>query len=199
MMKKIVAGIASLLITFIVVDYLFLQDLLNSLEEKDNTALSSENNPETVEAVAKEEDIGLQIGKKAPDFTLETIDGKTFALSGLKGEKVILNFWASWCGPCEEEMPVLQKTYNELKDHNVEIVAVNMTVGKETRETAIRFVKQFGLSFPVPLDTEGKVLKLYEVYGLPTSYFIDTEGVIRAKYFGPMEEKFIKDELKKLQ
>lgn len=198
MIKKIVAGIAAIFITLVVVDQLFIQDLLTSIEQK-NSNKSTENSQDFADAVAMSEDEGLQVGKKAPDFTLETYNGKTVKLSDLKGKRVLLNFWASWCGPCEEEMPVMQKVYEELKEDQVEFVAVNMTIGKETIESATQFVKQFGLTFPVPLDIEGEVMKLYEVYGLPTSYFIDSDGVIRAKYFGPMEEKFMKEELTKLK
>lgn len=198
MIKKIVAGIAAIFITLVVVDQLFIQDLLTSIEQK-NSNKSTENSQDFADAVAMSEDESLQVGKKAPDFTLKTYDGKTVKLSDLKGKRVLLNFWASWCGPCEEEMPVMQKVYEELKEDQVEFVAVNMTIGKETIESATQFVKQFGLTFPVPLDIEGEVMKLYEVYGLPTSYFIDSDGVIRAKYFGPMEEKFMKEELTKLK
>ena len=198
MIKKIVAGIAAIFITLVVVDQLFIQDLLTSIEQK-NSNKSTEISQDFADAVAMSEDEGLQVGKKAPDFTLKTYNGKTVKLSDLKGKRVLLNFWASWCGPCEEEMPVMQKVYEELKEDQVEFVAVNMTIGKETIESATQFVKQFGLTFPVPLDIEGEVMKLYEVYGLPTSYFIDSDGVIRAKYFGPMEEKFMKEELTKLK
>lgn len=198
MMKKVVAGIVAILITLVVVDFLFIQDLVAGIKEKEDQ-LTLENSGEYQEAVAMSYDVGLQIGKMAPDFTLNTHNGNTITLSELKGKKVLLNFWASWCGPCEEEMPAMQKVYNELMGQDVEIVAVNMTIGKETIESATQFVKQYGLTFPVPLDTKGEVMKLYEIYGLPTSYFLDSEGIIRAKFFGPMDERFIKEELKKLQ
>ncbi|WP_246203949.1 peroxiredoxin family protein [Pallidibacillus pasinlerensis] len=198
MMKKVVAGIVAILITLVVVDFLFIQDLVAGIKEKEDQ-LTLENSGEYQEAVAMADDVGLQIGKMAPDFTLNTHNGNTITLSELKGKKVLLNFWASWCGPCEEEMPAMQKVYNELMGQDVEIVAVNMTIGKETIESATQFVKQYGLTFPVPLDTKGEVMKLYEIYGLPTSYFLDSEGIIRAKFFGPMDEKFMKEELNKLQ
>ncbi len=198
MMKKVVVGIVAILITLVVVDFLFIQDLVAGIKEKEDQ-LTLENSGEYQEAVAMSYDVGLQIGKMAPDFTLNTHNGNTITLSELKGKKVLLNFWASWCGPCEEEMPAMQKVYNELMGQDVEIVAVNMTSGKETIESATQFVKQYGLTFPVPLDTKGEVMKLYEIYGLPTSYFLDSEGIIRAKFFGPMDERFIKEELKKLQ
>ncbi|NCU17220.1 TlpA family protein disulfide reductase [Bacillus sp. P1(2020)] len=197
-MKKVVAGIVAILITLVVVDFLFIQDLVAGIKEKEDQ-LTLENSGEYQEAVAMADDVGLQIGKMAPDFTLNTHNGNTITLSELKGKKVLLNFWASWCGPCEEEMPAMQKVYNELMGQDVEIVAVNMTIGKETIESATQFVKQYGLTFPVPLDTKGEVMKLYEIYGLPTSYFLDSEGIIRAKFFGPMDEKFMKEELNKLQ
>lgn len=134
MIKKIVAGIAAIFITLVVVDQLFIQDLLTSIEQK-NSNKSTENSQDFADAVAMSEDEGLQVGKKAPDFTLKTYNGKTVKLSDLKGKRVLLNFWASWCGPCEEEMPVMQKVYEELKEDQVEFVAVNMTIGKETIES----------------------------------------------------------------
>lgn len=95
-------------------------------------------------------------------------------------------------------MPAMERVYEQYSDSNVEIIAVNSTVGKETKEKAEEFVKELGLTFPIPLDTEGEVIKLYQIYGLPTSYFIDTNGIIHSIYFGPMDEAYMKEELTKM-
>lgn len=146
---------------------------------------------------AKASTIGLNIGEKAPDFELKTLDGKNFRLSDLRGKKILLNFWASWCGPCQEEMPELQKTYEKLHTQGVEIIAVNLTTDGETIQSVRAFAKSFNLTIPIPLDINGEVQKKYQIYGIPTSFFIDKNGTIRSKYFGPMTEPYIINELNK--
>lgn len=141
---------------------------------------------------------GVKIGSAAPDFTLKTVIGDTVTLSSLKGKKVLLNFWATWCPPCQEEMPALENIYKKYKGEGIEIIAVNATVGKETEEKVKQFIDVHQLTFPVPLDTDGEVVQMYGIYGMPTSYFIDENGVVRSFYFGMMTEEMIIRELKKL-
>ncbi|MBW7652049.1 redoxin domain-containing protein [Anoxybacillus sp. ST4] len=127
---------------------------------------------------------GIQIGMKAPDFSLETIDGKTVQLSQFHGKIVIVNFWATWCPPCRAEMPDMQTFYE--KYHNqVEIVAVNVMV-RDSREKVSQFIKDYRLTFPVVLDVDGHVMKQYEIQPIPTSFIIDRQGMIREKQIGPM-------------
>ena len=127
---------------------------------------------------------GIQIGMKAPDFSLETIDGKTVQLSQFNGKVVIVNFWATWCPPCRAEMPDMQTFYE--KYHNqVEIVAVNVMV-RDSREKVSQFIKDYRLTFPVVLDMDGHVMKQYDIQPIPTSFIIDRQGVIREKHIGPM-------------
>jgi len=136
--------------------------------------------------IAKSEDkpVGLAIGNVAPDFELNTIEGKSIRLSELRGKKVIVNFWATWCPPCREEMPAMQKFYEQYNEH-VEVLAVNLT-SQDSREKIKPFAEEYGITFPIVLDVKGKVLKMYEIEPIPTTYIIDSKGIIREKIIGPM-------------
>lgn len=109
------------------------------------------------------------------DFTLEDLNGSKVKLSELKGKKVFLNFWATWCPPCKAEMPDIEKLYQETKESNLVILAVN--VG-EDKKTVQDFIEKNSYNFPVLLDVSGEVSQLYQVTGIPTSYFIDSEGYL---------------------
>ncbi|MGX1902052.1 peroxiredoxin family protein [Thermolongibacillus altinsuensis] len=130
---------------------------------------------------------GAKIGMKAPDFALQTLDGQTLRLSDLHGKPVIVNFWATWCPPCRAEMPDMQKFY-EKYHKKMEIVAVNLMV-RDSREKVDAFIKEYGLTFPVVLDTKGAAMKQYEIQPIPTSFIIDKDGIIRDKFVGPMPYK----------
>ena len=136
---------------------------------------------------------GLNKGEQAPDFELTTLDGEPIRLSELQGKKVILNFWATWCPPCKAEMPHMQNFYEDYAEsENVEIVAVNLTSGD--REASVEeFVKDYGLTFPIPMDVEGEVGQKFQAVTIPTSYIIDTNGLIQHKIVGPMDETMIQD------
>ena len=136
---------------------------------------------------------GLNKGEQAPDFELTTLAGEPIRLSELKGKKVILNFWATWCPPCKAEMPHMQNFYEDYAEaENVEIVAVNLTSGD--REASVEeFVKDYGLTFPIPMDVEGEVGQKFQAVTIPTSYIIDTNGMIQHKIVGPMDETMIQD------
>jgi peroxiredoxin len=136
---------------------------------------------------------GLTKGDLAPDFTLTTLDGKKVQLSELKGKKVIVNFWATWCPPCKAEMPHMQNFYEDFSDEeNVEILAVNLT-SEDKEESVQNFVQDYGLTFPIPMDTKGVVGETFQAITIPTSYMIDTKGRIQNKVVGPMDENMIKD------
>ncbi len=148
---------------------------------------------ETTNQLVEDETVGIEQGDTPPDFELTTLDGDVVRLSALKGKKVILNFWASWCGPCKAEMPHMQKYYEKNKDSaNVEIVAVNMsTQERKGIEGIVDFVDEYGLTFPIPLDTEGFVIDTYQVISIPTTYMIATDGTISMKIVGPMDENML--------
>ncbi|PFI85365.1 redoxin domain-containing protein [Bacillus cereus] len=143
---------------------------------------------------------GIEIGKSAPDFTLTKLDGTNVKLSDLKGKKVILNFWATWCGPCQQEMPDMEAFYKEHKE-NVEILAVNYTPSEKGggEEKVRNFAKEKGITFPILLDKNIDVTTAYKVITIPTSYFIDTKGVIQDKFIGPMTQKEMEKRVAKLK
>ena len=143
---------------------------------------------------------GIEIGKSAPDFTLTKLDGTNVKLSDLKGKKVILNFWATWCGPCQQEMPDMEAFYKEHKE-NVEILAINYTPSEKGggEEKVSNFAKEKGITFPILLDKNIDVTTAYKVITIPTSYFIDTKGVIQDKFIGPMTQKEMEKRVAKLK
>lgn len=163
---------------------------------------SVQGKQEKSEAVMKEMIArnGIEIGKVAPDFELAKLDGTKVKLSDLKGKKVILNFWATWCGPCQQEMPDMEAFYKEHKG-NVEILAINYTPSEKGggEEKVSNFAKEKGITFPVLLDKNIDVTTAYKVITIPTSYFIDTKGVIQDKFIGPMTQKEMEKRIAKLK
>ncbi|MCG7344398.1 redoxin domain-containing protein [Sporosarcina sp. ACRSL] len=135
-------------------------------------------------------EIGLGLGDTPPDFELTTLDGEPLTLSELKGKKVVLNFWATWCPPCRAEMPHMQNYYkNSAEKENVEIVAINMT-DSEARGVKVvqEFIDSYELTFPIPLDEKGVVGEAFQVFQLPTTYMLNTDGTIGQIVKGPMDE-----------
>jgi cytochrome c biogenesis protein CcmG, thiol:disulfide interchange protein DsbE len=124
-----------------------------------------------------------QKGFLAPDFETTTLSGETIKLSSLRGHPVILNLWASWCPPCREEMPALQQIYKDYSDQGLVVLGAHMTA-QDSREAAASFVDEMGLSFLIPLDPKGEISRLYHVQALPTTYFIDKDGIIRDLIIG---------------
>lgn len=121
----------------------------------------------------------------APNFAFPGLDGNTVSLTDYKGKVVFLNIWATWCPPCKEEMPSMEKLYQQLKGEDFEILAVS--VDASGAEDVGPFVKELGLSFPVLLDSEGTMLNLYGTTGLPESFIIGKEGLIEKIVIGPMD------------
>jgi len=120
------------------------------------------------------------VGGPAPVFKLEAMDGQILNLSDLKGQFVILNFWATWCVPCVKEMPEFQKAHQSL-NQKVKIIGINLA---ESKEKVNEYINDHHISFTIVLDDYGNVSQEYEVVNLPVTYFITPDGVIREKIFG---------------
>ena len=137
--------------------------------------------------------VGIKEGEQAPDFELPLLNGEMVKLSDLKGEKVLINFWASWCGPCKKEMPELEELFNEHGDE-IKIIAINATDSERNEQVVRDYIDENGYTFPVALDEDMSVTdQMYRVVSIPTSYFIDTEGKVQTRYVGPMTYDFMID------
>lgn len=120
----------------------------------------------------------------APDFTLQDMDGKNYRLSAFRGQPVIVNFWATWCPPCREEMPSMQRAWKQLQPEGVMMLAVN--VG-ESADTIFQFTANYPVEFPLLLDLDGSVLGQWPVQGLPATFVIDAKGRIAYRAIGGRE------------
>lgn len=133
------------------------------------------------------------VGKPAPDFMLSTLDSVDVSLSQFHGRPVLINFWASWCTPCREEMPELVRAYEAHKTEGFVILGLNLTYSDSLPDVQA-FVKEFKITFPVPLDKDGAVAeRLYQIPGIPTSIFINRDGTIERIQVGVMNGKQIKE------
>ncbi|HLQ73741.1 MAG TPA: thiol-disulfide oxidoreductase ResA [Bacillota bacterium] len=136
---------------------------------------------------AKDDKTIYKAGDEAPNFKLEQISKnnelETIELADFKGKGVMLNFWATYCPPCEAEMPYMEELYPEYKEKGVEIIAVSLDA---TELVVHRFIDKYDLTFPIPHDTTGKVMDLYKVGPIPSTFFIDSEGKIVDKVDGAL-------------
>lgn len=139
---------------------------------------------EIAEEATQDEEAGLERGDLAPDFKLETIEGEEVRLSDYRGEKVLLNFWATWCGPCRAEMPDMQKYHEE--DDDAVILAVNLTETEKSSTGVDEFLDEYGIDFTILSDKNTVVSNIYKAQALPTSYLINTEGRIHNIAVGPL-------------
>jgi thiol-disulfide isomerase/thioredoxin len=137
-------------------------------------------------------------GFLAPDFHSLDINNLPVTLSEMKGRPVLLNFWASWCSPCKAEMPAMQRVYADFENQGFIILAVNATQ-QDNVEDVVAFIHEYQLSFPIVFDTDGTVSRLYAVNALPTSFFIDADGIIREVIVGgPMSEALLRVRVEQL-
>jgi peroxiredoxin len=137
-------------------------------------------------------------GFLAPDFSLQTPQGETVTLSELRGQAVLVNLWATWCPPCRAEMPAIQKLYEEYKDQGFMVLAVNMTY-QDNPQAVLPFTQENNLTFPILLDETGEMARKYELRSLPSSFFINRNGIIQEVVIGgPMSEALLRTRLESI-
>lgn len=133
-------------------------------------------------------------GYLAPDFTLNTIGGQAVTLSDLRGQPIVINFWATWCPPCRAEIPYFQAAATKYNGQVI-ILGVNQA---ESLVTVNPFVREFGMTYPVPLDENSTVSRLYSVSALPTTLFVDSDGIIQEVFPGIMSQAVLEDRIEQL-
>ncbi|SHG93304.1 redoxin domain-containing protein [Ornithinibacillus halophilus] len=149
---------------------------------------TGENDPDIV--------IGLEKGNRAPDFELQTLDGDLVKLSDFRGSRVMVNFWATWCPPCRAEMPDMEEFY---QNKDVVILAVNLAETETSVDDIHTFVDDFNLSFPILLDEVTEVATMYKIQPIPTTFMVDSEGIIQYKAFGAMNYDLMVQEFEKMK
>ena len=132
------------------------------------------------------ESLGARVGEPAPDFQLQSLDGQTVSLGNLQGKPVLINFWATWCPSCVSEMPYIQEIYEEWSDKGLVVLAINIG---ESSSKVEEFMQNHNLSFIVLLDTRQDVVQRYNFQYIPTTFFIDEDGIIQEKVIGPFQNK----------
>ena len=178
-MKKKMWAITLSLFAMILIAYMIV-----ACDKPENTVLIEENT-DSPEIDRLLRDMGVtKVPHLAPpvDFNLLDINGNKIVLSGLKGKIVFLNFWATWCSPCREEMPSMQKLYARFKDKDFAMVAVSLN---EPASAVKKFFKDYNLTFTALLDSDGELMSPYGIRGIPNTFIIDRDGTIIGKAFGP--------------
>ena len=141
---------------------------------------------ESQAAELQDRNVGIAVGDLAPEFSGTTIDGQTVSLSDLDGKLVVINVFASWCGPCRAETPHLVEIYDELDRDEVEFVGLNL---QETPGALQTFKEEFSIEYPLLLNEGGEITDIYSPIGLPTTWFIDQEGIVRFTFSGPLTKE----------
>jgi len=133
-------------------------------------------------------DNSVKIGSMAPDFSLATLDKQVRQLSDFEGKSLVINFWGTFCPPCVNEMPALQKQYDLWNDSNVVVLGINLS---ESTITVKNFINRYDISFPIVIDNNDQIRKKYNVRYYPTTFFIDRAGIIQDIFVGEMKEQDI--------
>ncbi|WP_121615722.1 peroxiredoxin family protein [Virgibacillus halodenitrificans] len=161
----------------------------DTLQMEKNTAMV--NTSQTEKALE-----GTEIGDTAPDFELVSTNEEKVKLSDYRGKKVMLNFWATWCPPCREEIPAMQNFYDEKE---IVILAVNLTQTEAKKQDVVDFMEKHRVTFPVLLDEASDVSNKYRIQPIPTTYMIDSQGKIRFKAYGAMTYEQMVSEFEKMK
>jgi len=140
---------------------------------------------------------GALDGQQAPDFALQNLDGENMRLSEYRGEVVMINFWATWCGPCRQEMPLLDELYDRYERVGFQLLGVNID---DDPRRAMEMADELGISFPVLFDDRKEVSELYRVEAMPVTVILDREGVVRYTHYGykPGYEEYYLDQVRTL-
>ncbi|HZK54905.1 MAG TPA: TlpA disulfide reductase family protein [Desulfosporosinus sp.] len=141
--------------------------------------------------------VAPQVGYRVPSFTLPSLlDNKPISLADYQGKPLLINFWASWCPPCEGETPDLVKAYAKYGD-KVQFIGVDLA-SQDTLSDVTTFVKNYGMKYPILLDTKGAVAEQYQIMGIPTSFFVNREGIIVDTISGPLTPQVLEKDLQKI-
>ena len=132
------------------------------------------------------------IGQEAPAFTLEDLDGNSVSLQDYKGKVLLINFWATWCPPCKDEIPSLNQLHKKYSGKDFAVIGISTD---DKKKAIVKFIKKHKVDFIIPHDKDGKIMREYKVFSLPTSFLIDKQGNIVEKFLGPhdwVEKDFLK-------
>lgn len=166
-------------------------DFIDRSKDGNNSANQDSTNVEVDESIP----VGLQRGMRAPNFTLTTTEGEEVSLRDFLGQKVLLNFWATWCPPCRAEMPDMQRFY---EDKDIVILAVNLTETRNESEDVYPFIEDYGITFPVLLDEKSEVSFLYQIQPIPTNFLINRDGTIHNVAYGALNYGLMVSEFEKM-
>ncbi len=189
MKKGIVFVIVILMLGWAVFDFIDWDKDAENVDEVQKVEEDISEKPEEIK-------VGLDIGNKAPDFELQTLSGDEVKLSDFQGKRVMINFWATWCPPCRAEMPDMEKFY---QDKDIEVLAVNLTESENSLKDVEEFSNEFGLTFPILLDTELVAATLYAIKPIPATYMVDSNGIIQYRAFGPLNYDLMVQEFEKME
>ena len=197
--KKILLILAGFFIMLMVGAGILYSTLAGSLQPE--TAVTTPPPPEQTTPQQPEEDSQTEPQQEtvpAPDFTVYDADGNPVNLSDYFGKPIVLNFWASWCGPCQREMPHFEQAYQDMGE-DIQFVMVNMTTGRETQKSAQDFLDETGYTFPVLFDLDMDAAYTYGVYSLPMTVFIDDNGNVQDLAIGAISEETLLSKIDNIQ
>ncbi|WP_176757393.1 TlpA family protein disulfide reductase [Salimicrobium halophilum] len=199
-MKKITT-LAVFSIVLALILYSVFELFEDETEQQGNTGgeydVSGNPEQEGTAIIPPEASEGTEVGEQAPNISLETLDGRETDLNAYKGQPIILNIWATWCPPCKEEMPEMQR-FHEIHGEDVTILAVNATQTEDDPANAARYIDKEGFTFETLLDTNSELSDAYQTFSIPTTYFIHSDGTIQSRKFGPMTYEYMTEKMKNL-